>query len=146
MPAVCITWQQAQEYCRYKGKRLPTEAEWEYSALAGTQNPYAWGTEKPSGQCASAWDKGPRPVCNSSPNKWQLCDMTGNVWEWVQDRYQNDYYGESPSSNPQGPEVGRYRVIRGGGWYSTPLQLRIKNRHWFSPEFCEISIGFRCAR
>ena len=72
--------------------------------------------------------------------------MTGNVWEWVGDRYQHDYYMTSEAQDPAGPDVGQYRTIRGGGWYSGPEQLRIKNRHWFEPNFGEVSIGFRCAK
>jgi formylglycine-generating enzyme required for sulfatase activity len=72
--------------------------------------------------------------------------MSGNVWEWVNDRYQHDYYTVSETRDPQGPDAGQYRVIRGGGWYSGPMQLRTTNRHWFEPNFGEVSIGFRCAK
>jgi formylglycine-generating enzyme required for sulfatase activity len=70
--------------------------------------------------------------------------MTGNAWEWTRDRYQRDLYAFADSVDPRAPEVGRYCTIRGGGWYSGPAQLRIKNRHWFAPEVGEVSIGFRC--
>ena len=72
--------------------------------------------------------------------------MTGNVWEWTRDLYDKQYYSMSQNQNPSGPDAGFYRVIRGGGFYSGPSQLRISNRHWFSPDFAELSIGFRCAR
>lgn len=146
-PVVCVSWRQARAYCRFRGKRLPTEAQWERAALAGGSTVYAWGNEKPgASRCTPAGQNHPSPVGSYPPNAWSLRDMTGNVWEWVYDRYQPDYYAESDSGNPTGPPVGRYRVIRGGGWYSGPRQLRIRNRHWFVPEYGEVSIGFRCAQ
>ena len=72
--------------------------------------------------------------------------MTGNVWEWTQDRYQRDYYKYSEGKATSGPPVGRYRTIRGGGWYSGRKQLRVKNRQWFVPECGEVSIGIRCVK
>ncbi|MFW5775035.1 MAG: formylglycine-generating enzyme family protein [Chitinivibrionales bacterium] len=146
-PVVCVNWYQARTYCRWKGKRLPTEAEWEYAALAGTQNAYAWGNSSPSAETnATAAERKPRRVKQAQPNAWGLYDMTGNVWEWTADRYQSDYYDQSAEQNPKGPQVGRYRVIRGGGWYSSNDQLRIKNRQWMAPEYGEVSLGFRCVK
>ncbi|MBD3357343.1 MAG: SUMF1/EgtB/PvdO family nonheme iron enzyme [Chitinivibrionales bacterium] len=146
-PVVCVSWRQARAYCRYKGKKLPTEAQWERAALGGAAGKYAWGDEQPSeSRCTPARRNHPSPVGSYPPNGWGLWDMTGNVWEWVYDRYQPDYYADAKSENPAGPTVGRYRVIRGGGWYSGPEQLRVRNRHWFVPEYGEVSIGFRCAQ
>jgi len=146
-PVVCVTWSQAREYCRGKGKNLPTEAQWEYAALGGRDAMYSWGNQPPEAKrCARPADNKPRPVGSFAPNPFNLYDMTGNVWEWTNDHYQPDYYSTSESKDPQGPEVGQYRVIRGGGWYSDAGQLRIKNRHWFDPNFSEVSIGFRCAK
>jgi formylglycine-generating enzyme required for sulfatase activity len=146
-PIVCVTWNQAREYCSHKGKTLPTEAQWEYAALANRPVSYAWGNDIPdAAKCAQPRDGKPRQCGSFSPNPWGLYDMTGNVWEWVSDRYQPDYYSVSEIDDPPGPDVGQYRVIRGGGWYSGPAQLRIKNRHWFEPNFGELSIGFRCAK
>jgi formylglycine-generating enzyme required for sulfatase activity len=147
LPAVCVTWYQARDYCAFKGKKLPSEAQWEYAALAGGSAPYAWGNARPDpSRCAQANGGGPRSPASFAPNAWGLSDMTGNVWEWVNDRYQSDYYATSEPREPTGPDVGQYRVIRGGGWYSGPEQLRIKNRHWFEPNFGEVSIGFRCVK
>lgn len=146
-PVVCVTWFQAQAFCRVRGKRLPTEAQWEYAALAGRQAQYSWGDEPPSPRrCPLTPANSPAKTASFAPNPWGLYDMTGNVWEWTADHYDPDYYASSPPSDPQGADAGQYRVIRGGGWYSTPQQLRIKNRHWFEPNFGEVSIGFRCAR
>ncbi len=146
-PVVCVSWYQARDYCRTKGKRLPTEAEWEKAALAGTKNKYAWGDSNPSSsQCATPSSGAPSSVGSFSANKYQIKDMTGNVWEWVNDRYERDYYHHSDKTSPKGPPVGRFRVIRGGGWYSGVKQLRIKNRQWFVGEGGEVSVGFRCAK
>lgn len=146
-PVVCVSWEQARQYCQRVGKRLPTEAEWEYAALAGGKGPYAWGAAAVDANRCPLKQSCPRKTGSYPPNSWNLNDMTGNVWEWTQDRYQIDYYADSTAStNPQGPAVGRYRVIRGGGWYSTSQQLRVSNRHWFSPTHAEVSVGFRCAR
>ena len=146
-PVICITWYQARDYCTYKGKRLPSEAQWEYAALAGGSTVYAWGNQQPdAARCTQASEGKPKKAGSFPPNPWGLFDMTGNVWEWVNDRYQHDYYATSDIKDPPGPDAGQYRVIRGGGWYSGPLQLRIRNRHWFEPNFGEVSIGFRCAK
>jgi formylglycine-generating enzyme required for sulfatase activity len=146
-PVVCITWFQAQQYCQYKGKKLPSEAQWEYAAEAGRSATYSWGEGPPSeSRCTQPSVMRPQKPGSFSPNPAGLYDMTGNVWEWVSDHYARDYYSSSPPADPQGAEVGQYRVIRGGGWYSTAQQLRIKNRHWFEPNFSEVSIGFRCGR
>ena len=146
-PVVCVTWSQARAYCRWKGKRLPTEAEWEYAALAGGHGTYAWGNEPPSSsRCTPISHRSPKPSGSYAPNRWGLYDMTGNVWEWTDDWYQRDYYSVGDTSDPRGAPVGQYRVIRGGGWYAGPRQLRIKNRQWFSPSSAEVSVGFRCAK
>jgi len=145
-PVVCVTWYQARQYCRYKKKRLPTELEWEYAAKAGTSSTYAWGNEPPNETNTSRNTPYPQSVKMFRPNTWGLYDMTGNVWEWVDDRYQVDRYTFLSDSTQNPPSVGRYRSIRGGGWYSTPSQLRITNRQWFTPEYGEVSIGFRCAQ
>ncbi|MBD3421527.1 MAG: SUMF1/EgtB/PvdO family nonheme iron enzyme [Chitinivibrionales bacterium] len=147
VPVVCVTWQQARRYCRFQGKKLPTEAQWEYAACGGKTATYAWGTTLPTKRkCAYAGEHKPKPCGSYPPGPAGLYDMTGNVWEWTNDRYQQDFYVQSQSTDPPGPVAGRYRVIRGGGWYSDPAQLRIQNRHWFSPTHAEASIGFRCVR
>jgi formylglycine-generating enzyme required for sulfatase activity len=144
-PVVCVTWYQAVTYCKSKGMKLPSEAQWEYAARAGTSNRYSWGDSSPSSdKCAFSGKLENRGAYN--PNNWGLYDMTGNVWEWTMDFYDKQYYSMSQSHDPSGPDAGFYRVIRGGGFYIGPSQLRISNRHWFSPDFAELSIGFRCAR
>jgi len=147
-PVICVTWYQARDYCRFTGRRLPTEPEWEYAALAGRSGAsYAWGSALPdASRCAQPSERGPRPAGSCGANTWGLYDMTGNVWEWTADRYRRDQYAAAGPVDPAGPDAGLYRVIRGGGWYSDARQLRIKNRHWFEPSFAEASIGFRCAQ
>ena len=145
-PVACVSWYQADAYCRSKGMRLPTEAQWEYSARAGGQSTYSWGNALPDLTKCNMFGSGkPSKSGSYNANGWGLFDMTGNVWEWTRDFYEKDYYTVSPLDNPDGPEAGLYKVIRGGGWYSTPEQLRSTNRFWFSPDYAEASIGFRCA-
>ena len=146
-PVVCVTWHQARQYCRFKGKRLPSEAQWEYAALAGKKKKYTWGNQSPNKSlCTQPSNNKPAKSGSYKPNGWGIYDMTGNVWEWTNDWYERDYYKISKKENPSGSPVGRYRAIRGGGWYSTRKQLRIKNRQWFAPEYGEISIGVRCVK
>jgi formylglycine-generating enzyme required for sulfatase activity len=146
-PVVCVTWFQAQQYCQFNGKKLPTEAQWEYAAGAGNSVTYSWGNQAPSSsRCTQPPLKHPEKTGTFGPNAWALYDMTGNVWEWTHDHYCPDYYSVSPDQDPPGAEVGQYRSIRGGGWYSSGAQLRIQNRHWFEPNFGEVSIGFRCVK
>ena len=144
-PVVCVTWFQAQAFCQSHGKRLPREAQWEYAASTGKRSKYTWGDQSPTpSHCAAASEQKPDIVCSHASNAFGLSDMTGNVWEWTGDYYAKDYYSFSTLENPAGPDVGLYRVVRGGGWYSSAEQLRITNRNWFSPDFAEVSIGFRC--
>jgi formylglycine-generating enzyme required for sulfatase activity len=144
LPVVCVTWQQARAYCAGVGMRLPTEAQWEYAALGGGDGRYAWGDAPPSGgRCALS---APRPVGGFPPNGYGLYDMTGNAWEWTADFYAADAYESSAGADPKGPDAGYYRVVRGGGWYSGPDELPVRNRHWFSASGAEASVGFRCVK
>jgi len=124
--------------------RLPTEAQWEYAALGGGEGRYSWGNASPDGnRCALS---APQPVGSFAPNGYGLYDMTGNVWEWTADFYAADGYENSDDADPKGPDAGYYRVVRGGGWYSGPGELRVRNRHWFSANGAEASVGFRCVK
>jgi formylglycine-generating enzyme required for sulfatase activity len=147
LPVTCIDWRQASRYCDYRGMRLPTEAEWEYAALAGSNTVYAWGDARPDkSKCVFKNNRHPAVPKSFLSNPSGLFDMTGNVWEWTSDRYEADYYKVSESENPKGPAAGRYMVIRGGGWYSNESQLRIKNRQWMPGEYGEVSLGVRCVK
>ncbi|MDG5813844.1 SUMF1/EgtB/PvdO family nonheme iron enzyme [Chitinispirillales bacterium ANBcel5] len=144
-PVICVTWQQARAFCHSLGMRLPTEAQWEYAARAGGNQQFA--NQLPGqGNCSPGNSKGPQRVGSCEPNRWGLYDMTGNVWEWTSDNYESDAYRNFSDANPTGPRAGLYKSVRGGGWYSEGMQLRITNRHWFSPTFAEASVGFRCVK
>jgi len=145
------TWQ-----CNFKanGYRLPTEAEWEYACRAGTEREYYFGSD-PRALKKYAWyagnsSKKTHPVGQKKPNQWGLYDMYGNVAEWCNDVYGENYYKTSPSNDPRGPEEGEIKVLRGGGWQDRIDSIRSSWRA--SENFCFVdacvmdSMGFRCAR
>jgi formylglycine-generating enzyme required for sulfatase activity len=169
-PVVCVSWNDAQAFLHRLSRkpektfRLPTEAEWEYAARSGGKRyKYSWGNGSPSGnirdealkraypQAKGQWqgyDEGfvyTAPVGSFSPNELGLYDMSGNVWEWCQDWYEQDYYARSPKDNPAGPGSGEYRVVRGGSWSAVPRGVRAANRNrgWPSDRVC--GVGFRAA-
>jgi len=140
------------------GYRLPTEAEWEYAARAGTTTRYCFG-QGAADLKEYAWFKGncdrrPQAVGTRRPNPWGLYDMYGNVWEWCHDFYQEDYYPESPERDPRGPATGQTRVLRGGCWNSRAEQCRSSYRNDENPGYTDVCfgrdvhgfVGFRCAR
>lgn len=128
-PVVGINYGDAQKYAKWEGKRLPTEAEWEYAArggLAGKDFPSGnvWTKEKAK-QDSSGWKNLIEPVGSYDPNGYGLYDMSGNVWEWVADRYSETYYAISDHENPKGPNKGANRVIRGGSWHSGKMCKKV---------------------
>ncbi|MBD3419853.1 MAG: SUMF1/EgtB/PvdO family nonheme iron enzyme [Chitinivibrionales bacterium] len=149
-PAERVTWYEARAYCEKLGKRLPTEAEFEYALKAGATTMYPWG-QAPDSADAWAWHAGnsnqkTHPCGRKKANAFGLHDMTGNVWEWVGDYYDKDYYRNSPSRNPHGPDRGKYRSIRGGGYTSGPQALLPTARDRCLPDRRRAFIGFRCAK
>ena len=156
-PVINVSWHDAQAYIQWLNQqtgqryRLPTEAEWEYAARAGTQTQYVWGNEIGSNNancdgCGSQWDnRQTSPVKSFSPNPWGLFDMQGNVWEWVQDRYDKNYYANSSIQDPSGPSDPSFnsRVLRGGSWNDAALSLRSAHRDWNTPDFRGNYFGFR---
>ncbi len=162
-PVVQVGWHDAVAYCRWRRKRLPSEAEWERAARNAGGVPYAWGSAPPnengryrasygSDRCCSA-DIGDgflytAPVGSfpSGRSPFGAEDMTGNVWEWVSDTYDEAYYRRSPLADPINTAPGERKVIRGGGWGNNPWGLRTTLRHANTPETGLSMVGFRCAK
>jgi len=141
------------------GYRLPTEAEYEYALRAGSTGAGYWFGDSPQELKRHAWftgnsPRGTHPVGEKPPNNWGLCDMVGNVWEWCNDWYQEDYYQHSPERDPRGPATGQNRVVRGGCWNSKPDYCRSAYRYYEMPAYTDTcfakdlhgQIGFRCVK
>lgn len=157
-PVINVSWDDAQKYVVWLSKatggkyRLPTEAEWEYAARAGSKTQYSWGNEpgQDNANCTecTAEAYGTKPVATYRPNKFGLHDMHGNVREWVQDVHHDDYSGNPPTNGTAWLEGGRkdLRVIRGGAWFIFPEFSRSANRAKLSPDTRNNFVGFRVAR
>ncbi len=168
-PVVAVSWVDAQAYCRWAGKRLPSEAEFEYATRAGTETKYWWGNGSPGSRrvaniadeslkrqysdwpwpTMTSYDDGyirTAPVGLYETNPWGLYDISGNVSEWTADWYYETYYKNSPERNPKGPSGGQYRVVRGGSWDSGPVTGRSAYRNMLTPSHRSVNIGFRCAQ
>jgi sulfatase modifying factor 1 len=170
LPVESVTWHEAEEYCENSGKRLPTEAEWEYAARGGTDTEYYWGDEFDSSKsnfCDSKCVMNIRtenmsdgftntaPIGSFPANPFGLHDMAGNVNEWVSDWFEIRYYKNSPKDNPQGPKRlnpsdrrggGTQRVYRGGAWKTEVNSQRSAWRKGFETDYRLDGTGFRCAR
>jgi formylglycine-generating enzyme required for sulfatase activity len=152
-PVESVSWEDCQRFiarlnARGVGRfRLPTEAEWEYAARAGSTTRFPWGDDpKEYITHAHAWANSrsyaiTHPVGAKPPNAWGLHDLHGNVWEWCSDWY--GPYVEGPQRDPAGPVAGRERVFRGGSWYDFPVSLRSANRHRHVPEGRYTAVGLR---
>ena len=164
-PVCQISWNDAAAYAEWAGKRLPTEAEFEFAARGGLEGKkYAWGDElKPDGKFLANWWQGSFPAKNTredgflarapvksfAPNGYGLYDMTGNVWEWTADWYDEHYYASSPKKNPKGADDGTEKSIRGGSFLCADnfcSNYRVAGRSHATPDSGMNNLGFRCAR
>lgn len=152
-PVVQVSWDDALAFCEWAGGRLPTEAEWEYAARGHEGLIYPWGVEIPSCDIANySFDcvQGTAEVGTYlKGSSWVgALEMSGNVWEWVSDWYDSNYYSYSPHENPQGPSLGESKLLRGGGWtnYAYVDDQRSAYRYYLSQDERSGNIGFRCAQ
>jgi formylglycine-generating enzyme required for sulfatase activity len=151
-PVVKVTWFQAEAFCAWEGRRLPTEAEWEKAARGTDGRKYPWGNEPPTMELCNfnnnVDDTTPVGQYPKGASPYGVMDMAGNVWEWVNDWYGEDYYSQSPSANPPGPETGEYRVVRGGSWDYGDLVSGVRSafRGYVNPDLWGNVSGFRCVR
>ena len=155
-PVEKVSWDDIQTFLttinqRGEGTyRLPTEAEWEYAARAGTTTAYSFGESSSSlgsyGWYSSNASSTTHTVASKLPNPWGLYDMHGNVWEWVSDWYSSSYDTSTAATDPQGPGSGSFRVFRGGSWGGSASYLRSAFRNGYSPGYRAYGIGFRLLR
>ena len=168
-PIVNVTWDEARDFCDAAGGRLPTDAEREYAARAGTSSArygslgeIAWyadnsGTraidstsikhDDPQNYGRRLGDNGDglKAVGQKLPNAFKLYDMLGNVYEWTADWYGKTSYSAQESRDPKGPSTGQFRVVRGGCWNSVPRVIRVSVFDWYVPSLRNLGVGFRCA-
>ncbi len=160
LPVEIVSWNDIQKFLKKlnqqsgKNYRLPTEAEWEYASRGGVETNGRSSQTQYAGSNnidAVAWYSGnsgskTHPVAQKQPNELGLYDMSGNVWEWCNDWYDEDYYSKSPQNNPQGANRGEYRVLRGGSWSYFARNCRVANRHGNYPDYRGSIVGFRLVR
>ena len=160
-PVVYVSWYAAMAYAQWVGKRLPTEAEWEYAARGGLSGQkYPWGNEldRSKANYYNASDSKMTPVGTYPPNGYGLYDMVGNVWEWCLDEYHDDFYARSPRENPLSgaitvgwvidnfTSIKTDRTLRSASWSSYPAALRVSFRSGDPPTNVAEVIGIRCVR
>lgn len=150
LPVVFVSWNDASAYCFWAERRLPTEAEWEKAARGTVGQMYPWGDESPNADLLNFDNhfNGPSAVGSfpEGASPYGILDMAGNVWEYVSDWYDEDYYLYSPSYNPLGASSGEYRTVRGGGFFNQDHEVRVSFRNYTYAEYNRSGdFGFRCA-
>lgn len=143
-PVEQVSWDDANAYCKAVGMGLPTEAQWECAARAGSKAARYGDLDQIAWYRANSKDQ-TQPVAAKAPNDWGLYDMLGNVWEWVADWYDEKYYDQRVSKDPLGPATGAWRVVRGGSWFYSPKVVRVSFRSRGGLANRNYLIGFRCA-
>lgn len=149
-PVLNVRWDQAEAYCRWRGKRLPTEAEWEVAARGSEAYLYPWGDSEPT--CDEANYEGCTPdtvgrlAIDGGESPFGALYMAGNLAEWTADWYNADYYTWGPTDNPIGPQAGSSKVVRGGSWYCPATKVTTTYRDHANPMWQYNTIGFRCVR
>ena len=147
-PASGISWYEAEAYANWRGKRLPTEAEWEKASKGNTGYHYPWGSSFDSTHILYVGLSRLLTVESfpSGASPYGGLDMAGSVWEWVSDWYSEDYYKNSPLKNPKGPDSGTQKILRGGSWRSNRRQFRCSYRYPNEPQWRQVDVGFRLAK
>ena len=149
-PVVGVSWKEAQSYCIWKGRRLPTEAEWEKASRGKRSIKYPWGNEDPNKTKLNFNQEVKKTTIIGSygagKSDYQVYDLAGNVSEWVYDWHLPEFYLFSPKKNPLGPKNGHYKVIRGGNWRSNADDVKMVYRNATIPTIRKNTLGFRCAQ